>query len=400
MRQGLKECWNAPLVPTSSSEPLNDTNLPIQKATLSDSSKSLFPVQSGCNVRKDRSMSPKHSVFVLTKDGKPLTPTTPAKSYKLMKGKQAKPIWNKFNQFGIQMLVETRKETPKTALGCDFGTKFEGYTVVTDKENNLAVMWKLPDKKKLVKKLEERRRMRRARRFRNCRRRKCRFQNRKETFIAPSQLQVVNSRLKCISELFKCYPFDTVALEDVKFNHRDKKFGKNFTTVEIGKTIIDNFFMDKGIKISKFKGHKTQEIRKKYGYHKIHSDKSKVDFRTHCSDALAISTEVMDNGIIEPTDNFVYVDDSYRCIRRRLHDIQYSKGNIRYPFSTGNFKGIRKGIIVGFYGGYGQLVGGTKQQAWYQDFEMRGNRKVYQKGKMLNKISWLSHKYKSEAIAG
>lgn len=394
MRQGLKECWNAPLVPTSSSEPLNDMNLPKQKETLSDSSKSLFPVRSGYNSRKRASLSGKHNVFVLGIDGKPLTPTTNTKARKLMKGKQAKPIWNKFSQFGIQMLVETRKEIPKTILGMDFGTKFEGYTIVTDKENNLAVMWKLPDKKKLVKKLEERRKLRRARRFRNCRRRKCRFQNRKETFIAPSQKQVVDSRLKCINDLCKSYPVDCVALEDVKFNHRDNKWGRNFTTLEIGKTIIDNFFINKGIKIDKFTGSKTQELRKKYGYHKVHADKSKIDFRTHCSDALAISTEVMDNGYIEPTNNFIYVDDSYRCIKRRLHDSQYSKGNIRYPFSFGNFKGIRKGTIIGFDEGYGQLVGGTKEQCWYQDFEMRGKRKIYQKGKMLNKIIWLSHHYK------
>jgi hypothetical protein len=339
-------------------------------------------------------MSGKHNIFVLGFDGEPLTPTTNTKARKLLKGKQAKPKWNKFGQFGIQMLVKTRKEKPKTILGIDNGTKFEGYTVSTDKENNFAVMWKLPDKKKLVKKLKERRILRRARRQRNCRRRKCRFQNRKETFIAPSQKQIIDSRLKCMKELCKCYAFDNVAIEDVRFNHRDKKWGRNFTAVEIGKTIIDNFFINKGIKIDKFLGHQTQELRKKFGYHKTHSDKSKVDFRTHCSDALAISTEVLDNGFIPPSDNFIYVDDNYRCIRRRLHDSQYSKGNIRYPFSTGNFKGIRKGTIIGFEGGYGQLVGGTKEQCWYQDFEMRGKRKIYQKGKILKKIRWLSHDFK------
>ncbi len=394
MRQGLQECWNAPLIPTSSSELLNDTSLFIQKETLSDSSKSLFPVRSGYNFRNEGRMSAKHNVFVLGIGGKPLTPTTNAKVRKLMKGKQAKPIWNKFGQFGIQMLVKTRKETPKAVLGIDNGTKFEGYTVTTDKENNLAVMWKLPDKKKLVKKLEERRRLRRARRFRNCRRRECRFQNRRETFIAPSQKQVVDSRLRCINELCKCYPFDAVAIEDVRFNHRDKKWGKNFSTIEIGKTIIDNFFTNKGIQINKFLGSETQKLRKKYGYHKIHSDKSKVDFRTHCSDALAISTEVMNNGSIEPTNNFIYVDDNYRCIRRKLHYTQFAKGGIRANFSTGNFKGIRKGTIIGFDEGYGQLVGGTKDNVWYQDFEMRGKRKIYQKGKMLNKINWLSHNFK------
>ena len=34
-------------------------------------------------------------------------------------------------------------------------------------------------------------------------------------------------------------------------------------------------------------------------------------------------------------------------------------------------------------------------------FELQENgRKIYQKGKTLNKILWLSHHYKSEVIAG
>jgi len=92
----------------------------------------------------------------------------------------------------------------------------------------------------------------------------------------------------------------------------------------------------------------------------------------------------------------VYVDDNYRCVRRRLHDSQPAKGGVRAKFSSGNFKGIRKGTLCEF----GQIVGGTKEQVWYQDFEMRDGRKIYQKGKMFNKIEWLSHHFKCEVIAG
>ncbi len=204
MRQGLQERWNAPLIPTPSVESFNTTSRCISPQKGVSYSKSLFPVRSGYNSRKRARVSGKHNVFVLGVDKKPLTPTTNAKARKMLRDKVAKPTWNKFSQFGIQMLVNTRKETPRTILGIDNGTKFEGYTVTTDKENNLAVMWKLPDKKKLVKKLEERRRLRRARRFRNCRRRKCRFQNRKETFIAPSQKQVIDSRLFFSFYIFFC----------------------------------------------------------------------------------------------------------------------------------------------------------------------------------------------------
>src|SRR4051794_6143867 len=58
-----------------------------------------------------------HPVFVLDVDGNPLTPTPPAKAKKLLKGGVAKPVWSKFGSFGIKMLVETRRETPRTAIG-------------------------------------------------------------------------------------------------------------------------------------------------------------------------------------------------------------------------------------------------------------------------------------------
>ena len=313
-----------------------------------------------------------------------------------MKEKQAKPVWNKFSQFGIQMLVETRKESPKTILGQDWGTKFEGYSLISGKENLLNVMIKLPDKKKLIKKLDERRTLRRARRWRNCRRRETRFDNRsRKDFIAPSQLQIVNSRLKCMDEFFKCYPIQKVAIEDVCFNHRDKRWGKNFSTVEIGKQKIFNHIR-KIIgteNLILFNGYDTQDFRKKNELHKS-SDKSSKQFYSHCVDSFVIANEISN---ANHNENLVYVDDSYRFVRRKLHDSQYAKGNIRANFSTGNFKGIRKGTMCEF----GQIVGGTKNQVWYCDFELQDNgRKIYQKGKMLNKIGWLSHHYKSVEIAG
>ena len=212
-RTELQELWSASLAPNTSAELLNAM---ISDESDQEDAKSKFcsHLQSGYNSENRASMSGR--VFVLSKDGKPLTPCKESKARKLMEGKQANPVWNKFGQIGIQMLVDTRKETPKTIFGQDWGTKFEGYSLISGKENILNVMWKLPDKKKLVTKLEERRRLRRARRWRNCRRREARFDNRERNdFIAPSQLQIVNSRLKCIGEFFKCYPIKKVAVEDV-----------------------------------------------------------------------------------------------------------------------------------------------------------------------------------------
>lgn len=400
-RMELQEPTDASPVCSTSVESLNTMSLETTNQNVSENSMFYSLVGGECNLPNGKEVCSR--VFVLDVNGKPLTPCKPERARKLMEKGKAKPKWNKFGQFGIQMLQKTNNnETPETVLGIDNGTKFEGYSIVCDKTNNVNIMWKLPDKKKLVKKLEERRRMRRARRFRNCKRRPCRFNNRKrDGFIAPSQLQIVNSRLKAIKELFKCYPIKQVAVEDVKFNHGDKRWGENFSTMEIGKQMIKDAISNKvGRKnLILFEGFETKRIRDNLGLRKT-SDKSKESFYSHCVDSFAITLPIIDRPVLLNEDT-IFVDDSYRCIRRKLHDTQYSKGNIRYPFSTGNFKGIMKGCIIGTKDGWlGQIVGGTKNQIWYQDFEMRNGRKVYQKGKMLKKIKWLSHKYKSMGVAG
>ena len=85
-----------------------------------------------------------HTVFVLDPSGKPLTPTTPAKARKLLRGGVARKVRSKLGTFGVQLLVSTRRETPRVALGVDHGTKFEGYSVVVDRENVLNVNLDLP----------------------------------------------------------------------------------------------------------------------------------------------------------------------------------------------------------------------------------------------------------------
>lgn len=368
--QTLKERWDTPQVPDNSEEPLN-----------SKSANSMRLHHGGCGCNRKGCMSA-HSVFVLHKDGIPLTPTKPAKAKKLLKAGVAKPMWNKFGQFGIQMLVDTRKHIPNTALGIDNGTKFEGYSVVCGTENQLNTMWKLPDKKKIVKKLEERRSLRRARRLRNCRRRPARFDNRnKDGFIAPSQLVMVNSRLKAINELFRTYPINLVGVEDVRFNHTKFRNGKNFSTIEIGKKMIYDF-LESRAKVYKFAGHQSQKLRKLYGYTKTRVNKASEKFASHCSDSLTLAIALTTNQHIH-RGKFIVVDDSYRPVRRRLHDTQFSKGHIRYPYSTGNFAKIRKGTVCEL----GTICGGTKNNAWIYDWNH------HRLGKSLNKIGWLSKRF-------
>ena len=300
----------------------------------------------------------KHNVFVLDVEGNPLTPTNFRKAKKLIKGGVAKKVWSKFGTLGIQMLIETRKEKPDCAIGIDHGTKFEGYSIVCDKENNLNIKLDLPDKKNIVRKLKERRILRRTRRSQKCRRREARFENRnREGFIAPSQMVIINSRLKVIKELIKMYPINYVGFEDVCFNHAKHKWGKNFSTIEIGKNKIKKFIKSFGIEIFEYKGYETKGLREKYNYRKI-SNKYKDCFESHCCDSLALAANVIIGDRIEPNKNLIIVDDTYRSVRRKLFYTQFTKGGIKDKYSTGVIDTIRKGVLIGFINGkFGKFVG-------------------------------------------
>jgi len=129
-------------------------------------------------------------------------------------------------------------------------------------------------------------------------------------------------------------------------------------------------------------------LREDYGYKKS-SNKNAEIFTSHCSDALAIATDVYAKEHIEKGE-FVVVDDTYRCVRRRLHDSQFSKGGIRHPYSTGNFKGIRKGTICNF----GQVCGGIKETI-IRTYDWNNKRWA----KSLSKVKWLSHKFKIREVS-
>jgi len=200
--------------------------------------------------------------------------------------------------------------------------------------------------------------------------------------IAPSQLMMVQSRLKAIREFFKCYPITNVVLEDVRFNHRDNRWGKNFSTIEVGKAMIKDWIRERA-HLYLCSGVDTQGCRERYGYKKS-SNKGAETFNSHCSDALAIATELYVQEHIEPGP-FIVVDDKYRPVRRQLHDTQPAKGGVRQPYSTGNFKSILKGTMCNL----GQICGGTGNRFYVRDW---GNKRASVAEK---NIKWLSHHFKT-----
>lgn len=328
-----------------------------------------------------------HAVFVLSGTGKPLTPTTPAKARKLLKSGVAVKVWSKFGTFGIQLTTPSREETPEASIGVDNGAKFEGYSVVVGVENVINVNWRLPDKKKMMRKVEERRTLRRARRWRKCRRRPKRFDNRaRRAWLAPSQGVVVGSRLKAMRELFRIFPIRLVGFEAVRFNHAKKRWGAHFSTAAIGKARLRDFWARAGALVFDFAGYETQAHRKRYGYRKTQV-KSADKFTAHCADSLTLAIAVNGNTPITPGP-FVVVDDTYRFVRRKLHDTQAARGGVRDSYSRGTVFGLRKGLIVGTAQGViGQLCGETRGR--YRIYRISDNKRASAKT-----LAWVSSAFR------
>jgi len=288
-------------------------------------------------------MQRKMRVPVVSKDGEPLMPCKPAKARKMIKGGVARGRHNKLGMFYVQMLREVGKETQPLKMAIDYGSKYDGYAVSSEKEVCVKGMAKMP--KRVAKKVLERSRMRRARRFRLWRRKR-RFDNRRrrDGWIAPSQQAKLELRQKIVRELAKIYPIDEIGVEDITFNHYKKRYGKHFSTAEIGKTAFYQT-LEEIVPIVKFKGWETSELRKEYDIPKS-SKKDVIVPESHANDAVAMLCGMFGN-LIEYNGACFWYWQRPEFSRRALYRQHHQKGGIRPPFGgTTNGGFLRKGDYV------------------------------------------------------
>jgi len=263
---------------------------------------------------------------VVGQNGKPLMPCKASKARRLLGGGKAVGVWDKLGVYYLRLTFDPKSEPnkgQKVALGLDPGSKFDGYAVTT-KVVNLTAMAELPDG--IAKKLEVRREMRRARRFRNCRRRPMRFDNRERGgFLAPSQKSKVEFRLRIAKELCKLYPVTDIAVEDVAFNHYRKRWGKQFSTVEIGKQMLYSELRDMA-NLQTFKGVQTKERRELLGLKKAGSKNARKP-ESHATDAIALASLAVP--VCNAQISEFYVWTRYQNRRRQLHKLEAAPGGIR-----------------------------------------------------------------------
>ncbi len=304
-------------------------------------------------------------VPVLAPDGEPLMPTVSSKARKWIKQGKAKIVQNDIGIFQIQLINEPsdRKKQPVALLN-DPGSRFTGVAVVSNKAILYGCNLELiADEKEnrfasIKYRMDKRRELRRSRRYRNCRRRPARFLNRSKTGkMAPSIRARKQLELRTNIELCKIYPIITIGIEDITFDHYNKRWGKNFSQIEIGKKwLYEGLKKIPGIKeVKLIKGFETNTRRQQLGLKKS-SKKEERNPDAHVNDCIAMGSiilglEMETKTRLIPGINFDIITRP-KYSRRKLHNEQPNKKpnkeGIRKRFggTTTDWTKIRKGDYV------------------------------------------------------
>ncbi|MCK4526147.1 RRXRR domain-containing protein [candidate division WOR-3 bacterium] len=296
---------------------------------------------------------------VLDKDRKVLMPTTPAKARLLLKTGKARPYWNKLGIFCVILTYSIKPNNQTIVMGIDPGSKFEGYSVTGTKETVLNGMSEAVTHVK--KAIEQRRGMRKARRHRNCRRRKCRSNHLSgRNFLPPSTRARWAAKLRILEQIRKVIPITNVVVEDVKAVTKKgkRRWNRNFSPLEVGKKWFYNQIRSMGFKLTIFGGYVTKKLRD-FFHQKKTPQKSKKTFESHGVDAWVLAAGVA--GAIEPTEKGIYYWIPLRFHRRQLHYLQPSKGGIRKPYGSTRSYGLKRGTLVNHVK-YGRTYVGGMQQ--------------------------------------
>lgn len=287
-------------------------------------------------------------VAVIDKNFVPCAPCQPARARELVRKNKAKRRFIK-GIFYIQLKHSVLSLSVKRiCLGLDPGSKRAGLTVMDEKETLLNILLNVENRTK--EKLEIRRNMRRARRFRKTPCRKNR-QNRKrnlENWIPPSTFSRWNRYLNIIKTLNKIYPISDFIVEDVKAKtlKNKKRWNMNFSPIQNGKNWFYKEIEKLGIKLHKIQGWETKELRDDLCLKKI-SNKLAEKFEAHCVDSWVIANSIFEKQKMNVDLKNMIVMTPFYHVRRQLHRFQPTNGGIRNKYgNTSNT--LKKGTIVKF----------------------------------------------------
>ena len=290
-----------------------------------------------------------NKVPVIHQDGTPLMPCSPSKARKLLNNGGAVKKWTKTGMFYIQLTTSTSKHTQPLALGYDPGAKYDGFCVASEKQMQTSGM--LVVENRIKKKLETRRNMRRARRFRKTRRRPARFNNRKnrEDWLPPSIKAKVEMRIAFLKQLLAVYPITQAVVEDVKIDGnrlKGRKGRQYWTWAMVGKTKLYRW-LEGRTELSLCAPEDTARIRTECGLTKISEKKAHV-FESQAVDGLALCLLAINTKDICVTNFSVWRRPEIP--RRQLHKMRVQKGGRRPPYGGSVALGYKKNTVVEYRG--------------------------------------------------
>lgn len=326
--------------------------------------------------------------------GRPLMPCHPARARLLIKRGKALPKRNKLGIFYIQLTYEVEPDNQIIALGVDPGSKFEGFSAVGTEHTILNIMSEAVTHVKGA--VKQRRRMRRARRYRKTRCRPKRFDNRRkgESSLPPSTRARWEAKLRIIRQLVKILPIYQVVVEDVQAKPKKGKqqWNENFSPVQVGKEHFYRGLQEIGFKLVLRRGHETKALRERFNLKKSSSKREK-SFWSHCVDAWVLAASV--TGAKKPDYTGFYYLVPLRFHRRQLHRLKPKKCGVRRSYGGTRSLGFKHGTLVK-HPKWGFCYVGGHLNAHLSLHDRKTGKRLTQNAKpedcqVLTSTSWRSH---------
>jgi len=295
-------------------------------------------------------------VPVLNPDGCPAMPTKPSRARRWLKEGKARVIYNDLSIFSIQLIEEpSGRNTQQVVLGIDPGKLYTGIAAQTARATLFMAHLQLPFQT-VKDRMEQRRVMRRLRRYRNCRRRPARFSNRRVKKVPPSIKANRQLELRVAKELCAVYPITLIVYEVVK-----AAGSKSFSPVMVGQ-----FWMlsqlEKLRPTEQKYGWETSQVRTQLGLEKQKNHKGDTIPQTHAVDGIALAASQFLTyqqwhtknahganwvGFCRVTPALFFVIRRPPINRRQLHLMVPAIGGIRRKYGgTTTRHGLRKGDLV------------------------------------------------------
>ncbi|WP_366513903.1 RRXRR domain-containing protein [Moorena sp. SIOASIH] len=231
-------------------------------------------------------------VPVISPDGKPLMPTKASRARRWLNQGLAVVYPNDLNVFAVQLVNQpSGEQVQDIAVGIDPGKMFSGIAV----QSNKATLWTghlvLPYKK-VRKRMDTRRMMRKTRRSRRIDRRvpysqrshrQKRFSNRVNKKVPPSIRANRQLEQRVAKELSLLYPVKAIVYEVVK-----ARGDKGFSPVMVGQYWSISQ-LEKIAPVTQKQGWETALKREALGLVKDKTDKSRQSLNTHAVDGIALA---------------------------------------------------------------------------------------------------------------